>query len=230
MKKDTKTRIEYIWNDYMPLNVKEAYKGIRTNIEFAMDSEECKRIMVSSPVSETGNTSVCINLAVSFANTGAKVLVIDCDLRSPRVHQLLGGKTLQGVAEVLQGKSVLKEILQTSSHENLDFIGAGGKTANPSELLNSSSMKLLIQELAQYYEYIFINTPPINLVTDGRALASQMNGVVLVVKQDQTAYKDLEDCLEHLRKVNAHVLGTVLNQCRVSIREKKRYKIYDKEK
>lgn len=228
MGKRDKNRDKYVLDEYIPLNVQEAYKEIRTNIKFALSKEGCKKIMVSGPNIGVGSTITCINLAASFAQLHMKTLIIDCDLRSPEVNTLLHGKTLLGLTEFLAGNTELDSIIQTSTYDYLDFICAGGKVSNPAEILGEAKMEILMQKLEQQYEYIFINTPPINLVTDGKVLADQIDGVIVVIKQNETTYKDLENMLWHLKKVNAPILGTILNSCRVTRREKYRYKIYNK--
>lgn len=221
-------RREYILNEPISLNVKEAYKGIRTNVEFALEKESCKKIMVGGPDIGVGSTMTCLNLAVSFAQAGARVLVIDGDLRSPQLHLILDGETLLGLTDLLLENSKKEQVIQKSNYDNLDFISVGSKVLNPSELLNLVKMREIMQELEQHYEYIFVNVPPINMVVDGRIVANQMDGVIMVVKQNETTYKDMENMINHLKKANAPILGAVINSCRVSRSEKHKYKIYSK--
>lgn len=228
MKKKSKVGERHILNEYVPLNVQEAYRGIRTNIECALNKEGCKKIMVSGPEIGVGSTITCINLAISFAQAGMEVLVIDCDLRNSEVNALLQGTTLLGLTELLQEGIDINTIIQKSHYEHLDFIGAGGKVANPTELLGSENLKKLMVQLEKRYQYIFVNVAPINLVSDGRILAAQMDGVIVVIKQDKTTHKELEKMLCYLYKVNAPILGTIFNSCRVSRKEKRKYKLYNR--
>lgn len=209
-------------------DIKESYKVIRTNLIFSMLQEGCKKIVVSSAYSGEGKTSTCINLAITFAETGKKVIVLDGDLRKPRVHTILNGSKEQGLSHVLGGFSQLEEAIQTSTYENLDFITAGVVPPNPAELLASKEMDKVLKELSKIYDYIFIDTPPINVVTDGTILACKASGIVLVVKQNTTKYKDIQMVLEQLQMVQAKVLGTILNGIKISARGYGRYgKKYD---
>ena len=228
MKKENRVEDKYILNECIPLNVQEAYKGVRTNIEFVLDKEGCKKIMISGPEIGVGSTTTCINLAASFAQAGKSTLIIDCDLRNLELNTLLQETNAPGLTEFLLKDVKLDAIIQKSGYDHLDIVCVGRGTAHPSEILSTEKFKSLMQQLEQKYEYIFVNTSPINLVADGRILASQMDGVVIVVKQDETTHKELEEMLGHLKKVNATILGTVLNGCRVSRKEKRKYKVYNK--
>lgn len=210
--------------------VREAYKVMRTNLAFTVANEASKTVVISSGYPGEGKTTTCVNLAITFAETGAKVLVIDADLRKPRIHTLFKGLKEKGLSHVLGGFAQLEEVIELSNYENLDFIAAGAIPPNPAELLTSSAMDDLLEQLSQVYEYIFIDTPPINVVTDATILATKVSGVLLVTRQNITRHKDIQLALENLQKVGAKVLGTMLNDMKVKQKGYGKYQKYSRSK
>lgn len=193
-----------------PFCVQEAYKVARTNIMFSAPEEGCKTIIVTSPFPEEGKTTTCTNLALSFAQMGKKVLLLDCDLRKSQIHNTLGVDNLVGISNVLGGFVKLKDTVQILEEENLHVITAGHIPPNPAELLSSSRMAAILEELAGSYDYIFIDTPPVNVVTDAVALSGYTSGMIVVTRQDSTSHKDLEHALGKLSFAKAKVLGLIL--------------------
>lgn len=191
-------------------NIREAYKAARTNIMFSIPGEGCKRIVVSSSYPGEGKTTTTTNLAITFAQTGARVVIIDCDMRKPRIRTILGLDKSQGLSNVLGGFCKLDEVICTTPHENLHAIGAGQIPPNPAELLASKKMGEALDQLSENYDYIFLDTPPVNIVTDATVLTPVTDGVVMVTRQNKTTHKDLQDSLGKLELANAKVLGLVL--------------------
>lgn len=190
--------------------IAEAYRIARTNIMFSLiDEEKCKKIVITSASPGDGKTITCINMALTFAQTGLKVLVVDCDLRRPKVHSYLNVECDKGISDVLVNLCNLEDVILT--HENIDFIPAGHIPQNPAELLASNKMEKTIMELSEKYDYIFFDTPPIGLVTDASGFLDKASGVVMVVRQNHTTHRAIQAALTAFEFTNAKVLGFILN-------------------
>ena len=189
----------------------ETYKFIRTNIMFSIPkSDKGKVVVVTSAVPGDGKTTTSINLAITFAQTGAKVMLVDCDLRKSRVHKYLDIKHSDGISNVLCGFSELKSAIKRDVRENLDVLTVGEIPPNPAELLNSEEFKKVLAELQEEYEYIFIDTPPMTVVTDASVVMKNSYGVVVVTRKNQTTYDMLDETIEGIKKADTKVLGVVI--------------------
>lgn len=192
--------------------VKEAYKAARTNIRFSLSSSKgCKKIVITSASPGEGKTTTCLNLAIAFAQTDAKVLVIDADLRKPRLYRHLSIERENGLSDLLCGLIETKDAIKHCERHNLDCITSGQIPPNPAELLSSKEFELILEELGASYDYIFIDTPPVTVVTDAAAMAKATNGVILVVRQNNTIHETIERALSNLKMTNAKFLGFILN-------------------
>ena len=195
-----------------PFDIIEAYKATRTNIMFSLNQEKgCKKVVISSATAGEGKTTTCINLAKTFAEVGARVLVVDADLRAPRIHQYMDCDNEKGLSNILAGFNSLDECLVHTSQSNLDCLTSGAIPPNPVELLSSDTMKELLKELDDRYDYIFIDTPPLNIVTEGLILSQLSNGIIIVTRQKYTMYKMLDRAINSLKFANAKILGFILN-------------------
>jgi len=193
-------------------DVIEAYKAARTNIMFSLNHEKgCKKVVISSSTAGEGKTTTCINLAKTFAEIGVRVLVIDADLRAPRVHRYLKLTNEKGLSNILAGFDKLDDCLVHTSQENLDCLTSGAIPPNPVELISSEAMTDLLANLSEKYDYIFIDTPPLNIVTEGLLLTKICNGIILVTRQKYTMYKMVERAINSLKFANAKILGFILN-------------------
>lgn len=191
---------------------KEAYKAARTNIRFSLSSGKgCKKIIVTSASPGEGKTTTCLNLAIAFAQTEAKVLVIDADLRKPRLYRHLSVERENGLSDLLCGLIEVKDAIKHCERHNLDCITSGQIPPNPAELLSSKEMELLFEELGAMYDYIFVDTPPVTVVTEAAAMAKSANGVILVIRQNSTIHESIERARANLKMTNAKILGYVLN-------------------
>ncbi len=198
-------------NEKTRFDVKEAYKELRTNIMFSLPGGGCKKILLTSSVASEGKSTTNMNLAITVAETGAKVVLVDCDMRRPNVARLLGEKGDIGLSNVLVNDCTVKSAVHKTKYNNLDVLYAGKIPPNPAELLSSDKMKELVNTLSAEYDYIFFDTPPINLVTDAALISSLADGVVLVSRQFVTERKLLLQAVEKLKFVNAKIIGVVLN-------------------
>ena len=189
----------------------ESFRGIRTGILFSSADAEPQVILVSSAGPEEGKTSCAANLAVTMAQSGSRVLIIDCDMRRPRIHKLFNIGRDTGISSVLVGSSELNDVVVTADIANLDIIPCGPIPPNPSELLGSRKMEHLIKTLRKKYTRIIIDSPPLTAVTDSVLLSKVVDGTILVIRAGETPRQVVQNGLSQLRTVNAHVLGAVLN-------------------
>jgi len=200
-----------ILNNDSAFQVKEAYKVLRTNVMFSLPAQSCKIIALTSAMASEGKTTSSINLAISFAETGAKVLLIDADLRRPNVARMLKDKSVPGLSNALLHFTGLEEVIKKTSYANLDAIYSGDIPPNPAELLSSPAMAELLQRLAPKYDYIFIDTPPVNIVADTTIISRLAAGVVVAVEANATEKANLMNAIGQLEFVGAKILGFVLN-------------------
>lgn len=189
----------------------EAYKAIRTNLNFAVPQKGCKKIMVCSALNGEGKTTTSVNIAITIAQTGASTIILDCDLRKSRVHRMFGQINQAGISNVLSGMCQLDEAIRDTSKANLKMITAGTLPPNPAELLASHAMEELLTELEKRFEYIILDTPPINLVSDALPVSKLCDGVTLVVKHKSSTHPATVDALKNLKFAGANVVGFVLN-------------------
>lgn len=194
-----------------PFNVIEAYRSLRTNVIFSLAGEGCKKIMITSSFPGEGKTTTCVNLAITFAQTGAKVLVVDCDLRKSRIHRCFNIKRVDGLSSVLSGLKKAEDIIVHDDESNLDILMAGHIPPNPAELLASEAMADFLEEYGEKYDYIFLDTPPVNVVTDALVLSKLVSGVLMVAWQMRSDHKVIREALERLELAGAKPIGFVLN-------------------
>ncbi len=201
-----------IISDDTAFNTLEAYKTARTNIMFSLPKTyKGKVILVTSAEPGEGKTTTSINIAHTFAKTDAKVILVDCDLRKPRVHRYLKFERDKGVSNVLCGFNTVDEVIKKNVMGNLDCISAGEIPTNSTELLMSDEMGVLIDELSRRYDYVFIDTPPVMTVTDAMIIAPKSNGVVIVVKQEQSSFDMLDKTVEAFKQSGIKILGFIFN-------------------
>ena len=208
--------------------ISEQYRAIRTNIEYSNVDQNTKTILVTSSDKNEGKTTTVSNLAVSFANLNKKVLIIDCDLRNPSIHKMFRLNNIYGLTDILAKDRAVDKCIQKTELENLYVLTAGSTPPNPAEILSSEKMKNLIEDLKNIYDYIFIDTPPIGLVTDAGALSSFIDGVVLVVKSESVEKKYLEETKKKLDAVDARILGAILNSYKSEQKDYNYYSYYGK--
>ena len=201
-----------ILNNNTDFLITEAYKTIRTNLMFTLHNHGSRSLIITSASPGEGKSTNCCNLGITLAQTNFKVLILDCDLRKPVIHKVFRRKCIPGLSELLAGMSdYSSDVIQNTDYPNLDIICGGTVPPNPAELLSSGAMRDLLFILYQEYDFILLDTPPVNLVADALALSVLTDGVVIVVKQGQTTHPELAHALSSLKFANANVLGIILN-------------------
>ncbi len=214
-------------SDKSKFAIVESYKSARTNIMFSLSASDKKVFAVTSYSKGEGKSTVSANLAISFSKMEKKVLLIDCDLRRPNVHNIFKLDNSAGLSNVI-GKMVgFEDAVNRDVLNNLDIISAGTIPPNPSELMCSSTFVDLIDELSQEYDYIIIDTPPIGVVADALLLKDLIAGFVVVVRERSTTHGDVQKLLDSVKLADSKVLGMITVGCSMSKkRSKKGYYYY----
>ena len=197
----------------------EAYRSLRTSIKFSSSDKLITTIVVTSSLIGEGKSTVVGNLAYSLNQDGSRVLVIDCDLRKPSIHENFLLSNEKGLTDILVGKSDLKSVTK-KIEDSLFLITAGTIPPNPAEILGSKEMEDLIKELSINFDYIILDTPPILPVSDTLLLASKADATLIVVKARKTKEKIVKESYSKLVEARANVIGTILNESDKSLDNK----------
>lgn len=212
-------------NPESPFVVKEAYSAIRTNLLFTQKGEKCPIFVVTSPTANNGKTINSINLAVSFAQMGKRTLLIDSDMRNPTIHRMFSIPVKNGLSEILAGLTDNITVSKTDI-ENLSVLTGGKIPPNPAELLSSPRMDKLLEFVKEHYDCVFIDTPPVNLVTDATVFAQKTTGYILIVKANASDTTDVKTAVNSLDTIGGKMLGFILND--VTSGRHKYYSYYKK--
>ncbi len=195
--------------DDSPFIITEAYKSMRTNLIFMLQGDK-KVIAFTSSMAGEGKTTTCLNSAIAFAQTGSKTLVIDMDMRKPRIHRYFEIPSSPGLSDRLG--NFTKEIpITKTQYENLDVLPVGTIPPSPPELLMSDTFGKVLNELKEKYDYIFLDTPPIHVVTDVAIVSDFLDGIIFVVREKAVPLEMVKQSLLNLERVGAKVLGFILN-------------------
>ena len=205
-----RTSIGTILTDKVQFSVTEAYNMLRTNLNFTMSTQNNNAFVISSPLSGDGKSTTAANIAITLAQTKAKILLVDCDLRRPVQHKMFNVSNNIGLSSILTGKS-LDENIHKGVYENLDILTSGPMPPNPSELLGSNNMNKFLENIKDIYDYIILDTSPINVVTDALLLSKMSAGIMLVVRQDVSTYDEIDRAIESINFVEGNILGVVIN-------------------
>lgn len=189
--------------------VVEAYKAIRTNLQFAVSMYEKKVIAATSAEPSAGKSTTVANLAVMLAQAKYRVLLIDADLRKPTQHKIFKVPNLSGLSDLLGG-FVGKEAILHDAKPGMDLLTAGTLPPNPSELLGSPDMARLLDEVGAEYDYVLMDAPPVGVVADALTLIPGLSGIVVVARQAHTTYEELEQAVAAIKQNGGNVLGTII--------------------
>jgi len=220
----SKRQLITITNPRSPIS--ESYRSLRTNIEFSSIDEKLQVLMVSSAGPGEGKSTTITNLAVTFAQSEKRVILIDADLRKPTAHHTFALSNRWGLSSVISQQSKLEEVIQASDIPNLDVITSGAIPPNPAEMMNSKKMTSLLEQLRQMYDIILIDTPPLLAVTDAQIVSTKSDGVILVVDQGKVKRDIAGKAVKSLESVNARILGVVLNNVKRKANEEAYYYYY----
>ena len=211
-----------------PFAISESFRMLYTNVLYLPLADNCRKIVITSPVSGEGKTYISINLAITLAmNSNKKVLLIDMDMRVPRVRKLMESKVLgdpsHGLSEYLAGIDSEANIL-TSSYDNLDLLFSGKESSNPIGLINSKKMSTLFDEISEKYDYVIVDTPPVNIVTDALLLLDKVNGYIISARTNYSNINSLTSAVETIKNVGGEVFGVVLTEVNSKNFGKTKYK------
>jgi tyrosine-protein kinase len=190
----------------------EAVRRLRTNLQFIDIGHRSKSIVISSSIPGEGKSTIAINLAVSLADAGARVILVDADLRRPSIAEYLGTEGGVGLTTVLIGRAEVEDVVQPFGKTSLDLLPSGQIPPNPSELLGSVAMADLLEQLSGSYDMVLLDSPPLLPVTDGVVLSNLAGGALVVVGVDRIHRPQLQQSLESLETAGAHVFGIVMNK------------------
>jgi capsular exopolysaccharide synthesis family protein len=207
---DETTTLITISNPRSPIS--EAYRTLRTNLEFSSLDKPIHSLVVTSAAPEEGKSTTLANLAVTIAQAGKKVIVVDCDLRRPALQKIFNARNSTGFTDMMRDDSLLKKPpLQETGLPNLRLLVSGTIPPNPAELLASKRMEEVIAALQKSADIVLFDAPPVVAVTDAAVLASKVDAVLLVVSAGKTKRDHAKKAKALLDKVNARLIGTVLN-------------------
>lgn len=191
----------------------EQYRLLRANIKFTIPEDvKCPIIGVTSSIRGEGKSTTAVNLSYVLANKGHKVLLVDGDLRIPSIAKKMGVKSTPGLTDLLIGSSADIASWKSEVHKNWYILPSGDIPPNPSELLGSKRMENVLNVLSEHFDYIIVDLPPVNIVSDAMAISSWVTGMILVIRESYTSKKDLDRCMRQIQLSNVNVLGCVMNE------------------
>lgn len=191
--------------------ISEAYRRLRINVVYANPDKQYKVLMVTSSTKSEGKSTIAANLAVTFAEAGRKVLVVDLDLRRPTMHKIFGENKEPGLVEMVFHQSNFKDAVKHTIAPNVDLVTVGQKTPEPASVLDSRRLKETIDELKDHYDHIILDTAPYGIISDSASLLRLVDGLILVSRFNVTTLRELQFTIDGLKHLNAEIVGTVLN-------------------
>ena len=222
---DTSEKAKNVISTDSKFAIVEGYKIARTNLVFSLTASENNAVAITSWSKGEGKSTATVNIAISFAKMGKKVLLIDTDLRRPNVHNLLKIGNESGVSEIIGQLNTFEASVNRDVIANLDVLTSGAIPPNPSELLASAAFEQLITRLKEEYDYIIMDTPPLGVVADTLLLKEFVAGYVLVVREKITTHGDIERSLQNIRLADSRILGYLKVGC--SLHHRSGYKKYN---
>lgn len=211
--------IEFVNESYPKLAVSEDYRTVRTSILLSQAEAPPRTIAFSSSMPQEGKTATVTNMAISFSQLEKKVLIIDADLRKPRLHRLFEIKNVGGLSGYLTGRVTIKEAIQKTSHENIWIISSGPIPPNPAELLNSEKMKRLLEDMREEFDIILLDTPPILAVVDALIVSALSDSMVFIIRAGKTTRMPFLRAVEELKQAKTRIIGVVFNEVKIKERE-----------
>ncbi len=212
---------ERILNERTSFAVQEAYKTLRTNVMFALPGRDCKCIGVTSPIAGEGKSTTAVNLAISLAQIGKRVLLIDCDLRLSTVATKLGIRPTPGLCDFLIGEVRIEEAVRNVEKYGIHVLPASQAPADPTGLLESRQMEHLFTALRRNYEYVIVDLPPVTVVSDAMILSKCLDGYLIVIREKQTKHRAVEETVRSLEFAGAKILGAVISGSEVAEKQNK---------
>lgn len=205
---------KFIVNDSTQFVITEAYKTARTNLIFSLAPCESKIVVITSCSPSEGKSTNCLNLAITMAQMGASVLIIDADMRKPVLHSLLELDNRAGLSTMLGGITEnVSQIISKEVRPSLDVITSGPIPPNPAELLSSKKMEQFLALVGKHYDYVFIDTPPVTVVSDAFLMNEHTAGMVFIIKEAHTSHGAIADAISRVKMTNGKILGFIKTNC-----------------
>ena len=188
----------------------EAYRSLRTNIQYSSFDKKYQTLVVTSANPGEGKTTVAGNLALALAQGESKVLLVDCDMRRPSVHKKFRISNTYGISDLLVGNKKMESVAH-KYNDNLTIVPSGKIPPNPAEMLGSKAMTAFLEEMKKHFDYIVLDTPPLQAVADAQILSTKVDGSLIVVRAGVTKKDAVHNAVSIINKVNGNIIGTVLN-------------------
>lgn len=202
-------RPRILLTDRTPFSVQEAYKALRTNVMFSLPGTGCKCVGVTSPTPGDGKSTTATNLAISLAQIGKRVILIDCDLRLPAVAENFRLAATPGLSDFLVGQAKIEETVRNVEAFHMNIMPSGNIPPDPTGLLEDKQLEHLFNALRNIYDYVIVDLPPVTSVSDAAILSKYLDGYLLAVRQRQTRHRHVAEMLKQLKLANSRVLGFV---------------------
>jgi succinoglycan biosynthesis transport protein ExoP len=210
-------------HDFPKSHIAESCRAIRTNLLFMSASRPIKKILITSPLPQEGKTMVTVSLAIAMARAGARVLIVDTDMRRPRIHRTFDIHQTTGISTMVLGESTVADSIRSTGIENLDVLVCGPIPPNPAELIHSERFDSAINNLCSRYDHMIFDSPPVTMVTDAAILSKMVDGTVLVLKYHSTTRDAGRRAVGVLRDIDATILGSVVNSLDLASRNGRSY-------
>ena len=208
-----------------PFAIKEAYNSIRTNIMFTNMGQRCPAYVITSSLPNEGKTINCINLAVSFAQMGKRTLIIDADMRNPTVHRYFNSALGNGLSEILA--DLIPEIkFEPTHYPLLMYLNAGTIPPNPTELLAGNKLEKIIENAQECFDYVFIDSPPVCIVTDASVIAKKITGYILIARNGRSDIIAVRRAVSNIENVGGNIAGFILNS--VNPKKQQLYRAFER--
>lgn len=192
-----------------PFIIKEAYRALRTNVLFSLPGTECKVVGVSSPMAGDGKSTTAAGLAISLAQIGKRVLLIDCDMRLPTIAEKFKITAAPGLSDFLTGQARIEDVVRKLEDKGIHIMPAGNTPPDPTGLLESKQVEHLFTAFRNIYDFVIVDLPPVIAVPDASILSKYIDGYLLVVRQKQTKHKMISEALRRLHMAAGNIIGFV---------------------
>jgi capsular exopolysaccharide synthesis family protein len=225
-RKNDGSSIELIVHDHPMAAVAECLRAIRTNLLFMSPEKPLKTLLITSSGPQEGKTTTATSLAITMAANGSRVLLVDADMRRPRVHRIFGLSNKAGLSSLILGEGKLGQVVQPTNITGLTVLPCGPVPPNPSELLHTASFARLVAEMASAYDLVIFDSPPVGVVSDAVVMGTHVDGTVMVLKTGQTIREAARLAVRQLQDVNANLVGALLNNLDISNQKYGQYYYY----
>ena len=211
IKKRKKGKRNFILLDDAPFQLEEAYKALRTNLQFVCTDRNIKKILITSSAPGEGKSTITINLGIALAQVGHKVIIVDADMRKPKIHNYLKLQNFPGLTNVLAKTNTLEEAVQYCPELGISVMTCGPIPPNPAELIETKMMENILNQLAEEYDYVLIDSPPASFITDASVLSKHADGVLMVFLHGSITFEIVALSIKNLKSAGANILGGILN-------------------